>query len=232
MGGVFIGVDVGTASARAGVFDAAGRLIASARRPIAVFREAGEIVEHSSADIWSATCAAVREATTGLSTLGEVVGHRLRRHLLAGRARRDGRLADRLADRAQRARHDRLDGSSRRQGGRRDQRRRATIRLRFVGGVISPEMQPPKLMWLARHVPETFATRAVLRPHRFPHFQGERERRIARPARSSANGCIRAASGAGRRRLIGRSDLGACWTMARGASAEDRRARERRSGAA
>ena len=86
MGGVFIGVDVGTASARAGVFDETGQLIASARRPIAVFREAGEIVEHSSADIWSATCAAVREATAGIDAR-RGRRPRLRRHLLAGRAR-------------------------------------------------------------------------------------------------------------------------------------------------
>src|ERR1700727_103524 len=58
----YIGVDVGTGSARAGVFDGAGRLIASAKRPIAIWREAGEIVEHSSADIWRATTDAVREA--------------------------------------------------------------------------------------------------------------------------------------------------------------------------
>ena len=29
--------------------------------------------------------------------------------------------------------------------------------LRYVGGKISPEMQAPKLAWLARHMPETFA---------------------------------------------------------------------------
>ena len=55
MGEAFIGVDVGTGSARAGVFDAEGRLLASARRPIAIWREAGEVVEHSSEDIWRAT---------------------------------------------------------------------------------------------------------------------------------------------------------------------------------
>ena len=63
---LFIGVDIGTASARAGVFDHTGHLIASARRPIGVFREAGDVVEHSSANIWSATCAAVRDATKEL----------------------------------------------------------------------------------------------------------------------------------------------------------------------
>ena len=58
----YIGVDVGTLSARAGVFDGAGRLIASARRPIAIWREPGEIVEQSSDDIWRAVTSAVREA--------------------------------------------------------------------------------------------------------------------------------------------------------------------------
>ena len=63
MGEAFLGVDVGTGSARAGVFDGDGRLLASARRPIRIWRDSGEIVEHSSTDIWAAACSAVREAT-------------------------------------------------------------------------------------------------------------------------------------------------------------------------
>ena len=41
----FIGVDVGTGSARAGLFDGAGRLLGTARHPIRIWREAGEVVE-------------------------------------------------------------------------------------------------------------------------------------------------------------------------------------------
>jgi D-ribulokinase len=69
MNEAYIGVDVGTLSARAGVFDSTGRLIASARRPIAIWREPGEIVEQSSDDIWRAVTSAVREAV-GLTDRG------------------------------------------------------------------------------------------------------------------------------------------------------------------
>ncbi len=64
----FIGVDVGTASARAGVFDETGRLVASARRAIKIWRDPGAIVEQSTRDIWLAVTEAVREAveTSGL----------------------------------------------------------------------------------------------------------------------------------------------------------------------
>ena len=62
MSEAFIGVDVGTASARAGVFDETGLLVASARRAIAIWRDPGAIVEQSSGDIWRAVTEAVREA--------------------------------------------------------------------------------------------------------------------------------------------------------------------------
>src|SRR6266566_4403311 len=58
----FIGVDVGTSSARAGVFDEAGTLLSTARHPIAVWHDAGDIVEQSSSDIWAACVASVRAA--------------------------------------------------------------------------------------------------------------------------------------------------------------------------
>src|SRR5258708_19973502 len=58
----FIGVDVGTSSARAGVFDEKGTLLATARHPIAIWHEAGSVVEQSSSDIWGACAAAVRAA--------------------------------------------------------------------------------------------------------------------------------------------------------------------------
>ena len=51
---LFIGVDVGTGSARAGVFDAAGTLLASHKNDIRMWREAGDIAEQSSDDIWAA----------------------------------------------------------------------------------------------------------------------------------------------------------------------------------
>ena len=58
----FIGVDVGTGSARAGVFTRDGRLVATARRDIALYQDGPHIAEQSSDDIWRAVCSGVREA--------------------------------------------------------------------------------------------------------------------------------------------------------------------------
>ena len=55
---VYLGVDVGSASVRAGVFDDAGRRLAFAVRPIQQFRPRANFVEQSTADIWAAVCAA------------------------------------------------------------------------------------------------------------------------------------------------------------------------------
>src|SRR5260370_36277980 len=70
----FIGVDVGTSSARAGVFDERGTLLATARHPITVWHEAGNVVEQSSSEIWSACAAAVRSAMAEANLPPSAVG--------------------------------------------------------------------------------------------------------------------------------------------------------------
>src|ERR671935_797197 len=69
----YIGIDVGTSSTRAGVFDETGNLLATARHPITVWQEAGDIVEQSSSDIWDACAAAVRAAVAEAAIAPEAV---------------------------------------------------------------------------------------------------------------------------------------------------------------
>jgi len=153
---VVIGVDVGTGSARAGVFDLSGRMLGTAKRDILMWREAGQMVEQSSNDIWQAVCAVVREvvlqagislgqvggvgfdATCSLVVLGEGG-----RPLPVGPSENAARnvivwMDHRAVDQAERINATRHPV------------------LRYVGGVISPEMETPKLLWLREHRPQVF----------------------------------------------------------------------------
>ncbi|KLU18053.1 hypothetical protein ABE79_14530, partial [Proteus mirabilis] len=58
----FIGVDVGSASVRAAVFDSNGKRLGFSVRPIAQFRPKTDFVEQSSTDIWQQVCTTVKEA--------------------------------------------------------------------------------------------------------------------------------------------------------------------------
>src|SRR5689334_13685835 len=70
-----IGVDVGTGSARAGVFDLQGNLLASGSYPIQMWKPRPDFVEQSSEDIWRAIGVSIREAL-GKSGIGkeDVIG--------------------------------------------------------------------------------------------------------------------------------------------------------------
>ncbi len=151
-----IGVDVGTGSARGGLFDLDGNLLAVAKQDITLFREAGSIVEQSSAEIWSAVCAVVRDvvmsakvdpshviglgfdATCSLVVVGEggrplAVGpsEKADRDIIVWMDHRAVAQAERINDIG----HD---------------------VLRYVGGRISPEMETPKILWLKENRPQTF----------------------------------------------------------------------------
>jgi sugar (pentulose or hexulose) kinase len=60
----FIGIDVGTGSARAGVFSEAGKMLATASRKTAMWRPQAKFVEQSSENIWQSCVEAVRAAVS------------------------------------------------------------------------------------------------------------------------------------------------------------------------
>ena len=152
----FVGIDVGTSSARAGIFDENGSLLATARHPITVWHEAGSVVEQSSSEIWAACAASVRaamaeaalpasavkgigfDATCSLVVV-DVAGNPLTVSV-SGDERRNVIvwMDHRAIAEARRVNETRDDV------------------LRYVGGSISPEMEIPKLLWLKRHLPSTY----------------------------------------------------------------------------
>jgi D-ribulokinase len=154
----FIGVDVGTSSARAGVFDETGTMLSTARHPIAVWHEAGDIVEQSSSDIWAACVASVRAALAEAALPPDAVGG------IGFDATCSLVALDRIAEPLTVS----LSGDNRRNViVWMDHRATAEARLvndtqddvlRYVGGSISPEMEVPKLLWLKRHLRSSYDT--------------------------------------------------------------------------
>src|SRR5262245_56820373 len=70
---LYLGIDVGTGSARAGVVTADGRMLAAASEPIQLWRPHPEHVEQSCKDIWRAVCAAVRTALRAASVTAKQI---------------------------------------------------------------------------------------------------------------------------------------------------------------
>ncbi|KYH00439.1 FGGY-family carbohydrate kinase [Bradyrhizobium sp. DOA1] len=152
----YIGVDVGTTSARAGVFDEVGTLLAMARHPIRTWHEAGDIVEQSSQDIWEACAISVRAAMTESGIAPESVGG----------IGFDATCSLVVLDKAGEPVTVSASGDPQRNViVWMDHRATAEARLinetedavlRYVGGSISPEMEMPKLLWLKRHLRGSF----------------------------------------------------------------------------
>lgn len=152
----FIGIDVGTGSVRAGIFDVSGTLLGTAKHDIAIFHDGPDLAEQSSTDIWRAVCASVREAvsTAGLgaddvggigfdATCSLVVVGPQGTSIAVGAHGNDDRNVIVWMD------HRAIE-----QARRINQTKHGV--LKYVGGIISPEMETPKLLWLKENLPSAY----------------------------------------------------------------------------
>ena len=157
MAAYFIGIDVGTGSARAGLFDQAGLLLASASRPIQIWRPRPLHAEQSGSDIWQAICSAVKsvlaeaevspQAVAGIgfdATCSLVLLDEAGQPVAVNADGEDDRNIILWMDQRATAEAEEINRSGSRV-------------LDYVGGRISPEMETPKLLWLARHLPQSLA---------------------------------------------------------------------------
>src|SRR4051795_7390304 len=152
----FIGIDVGTSSARAGVFDENGTLLATARHPITLWHEVGGVVEQSSSEIWSACSASVRAAMAEAAIPPSAVkglGFDAPCSLVVLDAGGQPLTASSSGDER---RNVIVWMDHRAMTEAREVNETQDEVLRYVGGSISPEMEIPKLLWLKRHLPSTY----------------------------------------------------------------------------
>ena len=152
----FLGIDVGTGSARAGIFNARGRRLGSASEPITMWKPAPDHVEQSSEDIWRACCRATRAALreSGLKASAiKGIGFDATCSLVA-LDREDGPVSVSITGKAEQNVIVWMDHRAIPQAERINQGGHAV--LKYVGGVISPEMQTPKLLWLKENLPATW----------------------------------------------------------------------------
>ncbi|XP_021982387.1 FGGY carbohydrate kinase domain-containing protein isoform X2 [Helianthus annuus] len=139
-----------------GLFDEAGKLLGSASSPIQIWKE-GDCVEQSSTDTWLAICTAVKRALSLSDVAGEEVigiGFAATCSLVAvdsegqpvsvswsGDTRRNVIV---WMDHRAVKQAERINSFS-------------SPVLQYCGGSISPEMQPPKLLWMKGNLQESWS---------------------------------------------------------------------------
>ena len=154
--GYLLGIDVGSGSARCGVFDGHAHLMGVGVHPIAQHRPAPDFVEQSSDDIWNAICSAVKDAlaeaeidgvdVAALSysaTCSLVLLDTDHQPLALNEGEIPWNIIMWMDHRAQE--EARLCNDT------------GSPVLRNLGGAISVEMEFPKLMWVKRHRPDLWS---------------------------------------------------------------------------
>jgi FGGY-family pentulose kinase len=152
----FVGIDVGTGSARAGIFTAKGKMLAQASQTIQMWKPEPDFVEQSSDDIWKACCTALRAAmdkaaikaddVAGLgfdATCSLVALDENDKPVSLSPTGKDEQNVIVWMDHRAIPEANAINAT------------KHSV-LRYVGGVISPEMETPKLLWVKKHLPQAW----------------------------------------------------------------------------
>ena len=151
-----LGVDVGTGSVRAGIFDAAGRRRGLGTHPIEIGRPREDFVEQSSDDIWKACGRAIRaalaEARAAPASIAGIGFDATCSLVALGQGDEPVTVSPTGEDRWNVVvwmDHRAVEEAERINGTGHEV-------LRYSGGRVSPEMQSPKLLWLKERLPKTW----------------------------------------------------------------------------
>ena len=149
-------IDVGTASARAGILDRAGTLLGRSEHPIDMNQPQADHAEHDSEQIWAAVGASVRAALAQSgAAAADVAGISFDATCSLVVRARDG--GPQCVSTSGEPRWDTIVWLDHRALAEAEECTATGHRvLDYVGGVMSPEMQTPKLMWLKRHLPDSW----------------------------------------------------------------------------
>ncbi len=159
---LFAGIDVGSASVRAGIYTADGERLAFVVRPISQFHPRAGFVEQSSTEIWNQICDAMRTAVAEANAADRIVavGVDATCSLVASDA---GGEPVSVAENGA-ADHDIIMWMDHRASAETAEIN-ATRHpaLAYVGGEVSIEMELPKVLWVKRRLPERYAAIARFR---------------------------------------------------------------------
>src|SRR6185312_674564 len=154
MTGLVCAVDVGTASARAAILDSKGRFYGRAEHAIRLRRVGPDIGEHDSENIWRAVCHAVRGAREAAGARPEDVAA-IAVETTCSLVIRESNGEQLPLSSSEEGKWDTVAWLDHRaQAEAQECTATGHAILDSVGGVMSPEMQLPTLMWLKRHRPD------------------------------------------------------------------------------
>lgn len=153
---LYLGIDVGTGSVRAGIFDGDGNRRGMATQEIRTWRPQEDFVEQSSEDIWTAAGKTVRGAMESAGCSAEDIrgiGFDATCSMVVLDAE-DKPVTVSPTGAGEQNIIVWMDHRAMEQTARINATKHKV--LDYVGGQVSPEMQTPKLLWLKENLPETW----------------------------------------------------------------------------